>query len=64
MSEWYNYNGRTTFECVDAEPEYIEGESANDNGALFFFNKASCSQGVPCPPYDANKAITCVVCTK
>ncbi|XP_067941945.1 putative cuticle collagen 145 [Watersipora subatra] len=62
MSANYVDNGKTTFECVDANPEYIDGESANDNGALFHFNKASCSQGVPCPPYNANKAITCADC--
>ncbi|XP_067943415.1 uncharacterized protein [Watersipora subatra] len=54
--------GRSTFECVDAEPEYIDEENKND--ARFHFNTVSCSQGVPCPPYRANKAITCVVCTQ
>ena len=64
MSIWSNAPGRSSFECVDAEPEYIDGESAANYGARLHFNIVSCSQGVPCPPYNANKAVTCVVCTK
>ncbi|XP_067943374.1 short-chain collagen C4-like [Watersipora subatra] len=64
MSAQSNLNWRATFECVDANPEYMEGEGANNKGALFYFNRASCDRAVPCPPYKPKKAITCVVCTK
>ncbi|XP_067943416.1 short-chain collagen C4-like [Watersipora subatra] len=63
MSGYFDRDGRTTFVCVDASPETVDGESADDEGALWYFNKAVCSKGVPCPPYNSNKAITCVVCT-
>ncbi|XP_067951951.1 short-chain collagen C4-like [Watersipora subatra] len=64
MTEHYSYNHQMTFECVDAEPEHVAGESANKDGGLFFFTRSECSKGSYCPPYDENKAITCVVCTK
>ncbi|XP_067943413.1 uncharacterized protein [Watersipora subatra] len=64
MSEYYNRAGRTTFECIDADPEYIDGENANESGAVFYFTRPDCDLGVPCPPYSSYKAITCVVCTK
>ncbi|XP_067944987.1 collagen alpha-2(IX) chain-like [Watersipora subatra] len=64
MSELYTHNHQTTFECVDGQPEYIDGESANEaNGADFHFTRAVCDEGVPCPPYNSNMAITCVIFT-
>ena len=54
---------RNTFECVDKDPESIPGSAADTNGALFFHVEATCN-GLPCPPYDAQKELTCAVCTK
>ena len=54
---------RTSFECVDGDPDSIPGTAANMNGARFFHTEASCN-GMPCPPYDPQKELTCVVCTK
>ncbi|XP_067951958.1 collagen alpha-1(IV) chain-like [Watersipora subatra] len=64
MTDYFNRNHQTTFECVDAEPEHEAGESANRHGGHFYFTRSECSKGSYCPPYDENKAITCVVCTK
>ena len=60
-----NYHGhhRTMFECVDQSPESVPGSSANTGGALFYHTEVKCN-GIPCPPYDAQKEVTCVVCTK
>ena len=60
-----NYNGyrRTMFECVDRYPQSIPGSRANTNGALFYHTEVQCN-GIPCPPYDTQKEVTCVVCTK
>ncbi|XP_067933739.1 short-chain collagen C4-like [Watersipora subatra] len=55
---------QSTFECVDAEPEYVAGQSANTNGALLYFTIMDCYTGIPCPPYNFNLALTCVVCSK
>ena len=54
---------RTTFECVDKDPECIPDSAGNVNGALFYHTEASCT-GLPCPPYDPQKELTCAVCTK
>ena len=57
------YNTRTMFECVDNSPESVPGSAANVDGSLFYHVEVKCS-GIPCPPYDAQKEVTCAVCTK
>ena len=63
MAEYHGHH-RSTFECVDLSPESIPGSTANTNGALFYHTEVQCSYGIPCPPYDAQKEVMCVVCTK
>ncbi|KAK3093710.1 hypothetical protein FSP39_019121 [Pinctada imbricata] len=58
-----SYKGVTDFTCFDANPEYILGGSANDNGALFYMIAAQCGS-LECPPYENGKIITCAVCAK
>ena len=58
-----NIRGRTMFECVDADQESLPGSHPNTNGALFYHVEANCNTGLPCPPYDQNKELNCVVCT-
>ena len=62
MSERHNHY-RSTFECVDAEPEAVAGGEKNDDGALFYHVEPR-GNGLPFPPYEADKEITCVVCTR
>ena len=62
MAEHYTHN-RNTFECVDKDPESISGSTSNVDGALFYHVEADCD-GIPCPPYDPQKELTCAVCTK
>ena len=54
---------RTMFECVDKNPDSIPGSASNVDGALLNHVEASCT-GMPCPPYDPQKELTCAVCTK
>ena len=63
MAEYKAYH-RSMFECVDQYPESVPGSSANTNGALFYHVEVKCNYGLPCPPYDTQKEVTCVVCTK
>ncbi len=63
MSERYIHKHSSTFECVDINPETIPGSAPNTDGAMFHFNEAKCN-GIPCPPYDPQKEITCAVCSK
>ena len=68
--EYYGYlmsehrgHQRSHYECVDRDQESVTGSGANTNGALFFHVEANCN-GMPCPPYDPQKELNCVVCTK
>ena len=63
MSGWKGSEGRTRFECVDKDAMSIPGSAADTNGVVFVHVEASCN-GLPCPPYDVNKELNCVVCTK
>ena len=54
---------RSSFDCVDVNPDVVPGGAANTNGALFQYVVASCN-GLQCPPYQANRVVSCAVCTK
>ena len=53
---------RSTFECVDKDPESLPGVS-DDTEGQFYLVEPNCS-GFCCPPYDGEKELTCVVCTR
>lgn len=56
---------RSRFECVDVDQESLPGSKSNVDGALFYHVEASCTTApLPCPPYNGEKELTCVVCTK
>ena len=63
MTERYSHRRNAVYECVDKDPESIPGSIANKNGALFYHVQAQCN-GLLCPPYDKEKELACVVCTK
>ena len=63
-SDHSNHKHTMVYECVDKNGEAVPGEARNTNGALFSHVGAVCNVGLPCPPYVANRPITCVVCTK
>ena len=54
---------KATYECVDKDAQAVPGSNANTNGGLFYHVEATCN-GLPCLPYDAQKELTCAVCTK
>ena len=69
--EYYGYlmanshvHQRTMFECIDQSPQSVPGSIADTEGALFYHTEVKCNYGIPCPPYDTQKEVTCVVCTK
>ena len=53
-----------TYECIDRDAQAAPGGRANTNGGLFYHVEANCGTNLHCPPYDASKELTCVVCTK
>ena len=63
MSAYVDTHYRTQFICMDRNMEAIPGLSANTNGALFYHAEATCN-GLSCGPYNTEKELNCVVCTK
>ena len=63
MAENIGHKGRTTYVCVDGDPEVRAGGSANDNEALFYNTEAACGS-LPCPPFVQGRELTCVICSK
>ena len=63
MTEHYNHH-RSTYECVDKDPESVPGQDAwSGDSAIFYHVEPNCA-GLSCPPYDAQKELTCVVCSR
>ena len=64
MTTRYDYHSRTMYECVDKDPESVPGlGSYSDPRGIFYLVEPYCN-GLSCPPYDAEKELTCVVCTR
>ena len=64
MAAYDGDNGRTLFECIDSTPESFPGGDGGDvNNAFYHHVEATCNS-LSCPPYDAEKEVTCVVCTR
>ena len=58
------HNGRTLFECIDSTPQSVPGLDGGDSSnALYYHVEATCNS-LSCPPYDTEKEVTCVVCTR
>ena len=54
---------RSSFDCVDVNPDTVPGGSGNADISLFQYVIATCN-GLQCPPYEANRVVSCAVCTK
>ena len=57
------HKGRITYSCIDKNPDVLPGLYGNEDGVLLHPVEAVCN-GIPCPPYDDHKDLSCVVCTK
>ena len=55
--------GRKTTICVDDSAEAVPGSGTRTNPSPGVMMRANCN-GIPCPPYQSNKLLTCAVCTK
>ena len=57
---------RTKFICVDREAEVVPNTASNGDGALLYHVRvANCGDSYfPCPAYNSQKELTCVVCSK
>ena len=64
MANYHGNQARTVFECVDHSPQSVTGRTTVTVGIVFYHTEVACNDGLQCPPYDAQKEVTCVVCTK
>ena len=55
---------QSSYTCVDISPDTIAGEARDTSGTHFTYVIAACNDGIPCPEYEANRALSCAVCTK
>ena len=62
MAEHYSHP-RSTYECVDQNPESVPGGAGSQNGVSFYHVQVTCS-GIACPPYTGGRELACAVCTK
>ena len=63
LTSGHKNHQRSSFECLDKDPESIPGSAPVINMALMYHVEATCT-GIPCPPYNNYKELTCAVCTK
>ena len=68
--EYYGYlmtehdgHHRSSYTCIDVDPEVVPGESGHTNSSLFYHAVTGCN-GLLCPPYENSRQLSCVVCTK
>ena len=55
---------RTLFECIDSTPQSVSGlDGGGSSSAEYHHVEVNCND-LRCPPYDAAKEVTCVVCTR
>ena len=64
MANAKSYNSRHLYECIDQAPESVPGLDAYDSNNAFFHHVEATCNSLSCPPYDAEKEVTCVVCTR
>ena len=63
MADYHGHKRNSMFECVDKNAQAIPGGAKDTNGALFYNVETKCV-GILCPPYDEQRELACVVCTK
>ena len=68
MSGYQKQALSTEYECVDKDPESVPGLDATGwhqgNGSAILNHVEATCNGMACPPYEAWKELTCVVCTR
>ena len=56
-------NYRNSFMCVDKHPEVVPGQEGDTDGSNDPHHVEATCEGLPCPPYNPEKELTCVICT-
>ena len=63
-----NFDGpvhrRSSYTCLDNSPEGVPGTGISTIATAFFYYTITTCDGLSCPPYENNRILSCVVCTK
>ena len=59
----HSLHHRSSYDCVDVNPDAVPCSAGSTDGALFQYVVTTCN-GLQCPPYQANRVVSCAVCTK
>ena len=59
----YQASRKTNYICMDREMETLPGHAGDQKGNQLYGVATQCGLGLDCPPYQAEKPITCAVCT-
>ena len=62
MTERDNHQ-RSSYNCVDNNPDVVAGTEGDEDPSLFYYTFTDC-HGLPCPPYENTRILSCAVCTK
>ena len=62
MTERDNHQ-RSSYNCVDNNPDVVAGTEGDEDPSLFDYTITDCN-GLPCPPYENRRILSCAVCTK
>ncbi|VDI79937.1 Hypothetical predicted protein [Mytilus galloprovincialis] len=62
MSGYFGYRA-SSYICVDIDGEYVQGGKPDIDGQALYATGTKCGT-LPCPPYNDNMAVYCVVCSK
>nr|KAG5687556.1 hypothetical protein BaRGS_023112 [Batillaria attramentaria] len=63
MAGHHSHWAATEFICVDGRQDARLGSKADHDGKLSYYTVGKCGS-LPCPPYEEDRVITCVVCSK
>lgn len=59
----YSDSSATEYVCLDRRPEkVINGDKDDDDNRLYLV-EGTCGESLSCPPYEAGRELTCVVCS-
>ena len=64
MAGYYSRYNHKMYECVDKDPESVPGLNSTSDPTAFFHPVEPHCNSLSCPPYDAEKELTCAVCTR
>ena len=62
MAAQWTYQ-KTNYICMDREMKTLPGHAGDQSGNELFGIATQCGVGLDCPPYQAEKPLTCAVCT-